>query len=338
MPGASPEGPERASFVRQNRKRNAAILSIISNTLLVIGKLIVGLMSGSVGVLSEAVHSMTDLVASVVAFFSVRASDTPPDAEHPYGHGKIEGVSGLIEALLIIVAALYIVFEAVARLRSGRSAPRVVDAGIAIMAVSALTNFALSRFLRRVAKETDSFALEADGEHLMTDVLTSIGVFIGLALVRITHLGWFDPIAALCVAVLIIQTAIRLTRHSLKPLLDARLPVDEEERIKEILNGDTRVLGYHKLRTRKSGSQRHADVHVLIDDNCTLVEAHDISEELEDAVRTSLPNVNINIHIEPYHAEMQHQWEVHGLSQEQANPKSIETVASQKPAVRTEDT
>lgn len=320
----SSTGSANEQVVRQRRKRKAALLSILSNSVLVAAKLIVGILNGSVSVLSEAIHSATDLIASLIAFFSVRASDSPPDAEHPYGHGKIEGISGLAEALLIFLAAAYIVYEATTKLLKPHAPAPSVDAGLAIMAISAITNFFLSRHLRRVAHETDSLALEADGEHLGTDVITSLGVFAGLALVRITHLGWFDPVTGLGVALLIIHTAYRLTRHSMKPLLDARLPVEEEEQIKSILNNDTRVLGYHKLRTRKSGSQRHADVHVLIDDDSTLVEAHDLTEELEDGVRIALPDIQINIHIEPYHAEMQHQQEAHGLSQAQANPKSIE--------------
>ena len=329
-------GSRPAPSVRQRRKRHAALLSIVSNSALVAAKLAVGILSGSVSVLSEAIHSATDLIASLIAFFSVRASDTPPDAEHPYGHGKIEGVSGLVEALLIVIAALYIVYEAIARLLSRHGPSPSVDAGLVIMAISALTNFLLSRHLKRVARETDSLALEADAEHLQADVLTSVGVFVGLALARVTHLAWLDPVAGLCVALLIVHTAYKLTRHSMKPLLDARLPMEEEERIKNILNHDSRVLGYHKLRTRKSGSQRHADVHVLIDDESTLVEAHNLSEELEDGVRTALPDININIHIEPYHAEMRHQQEVHGLSQDQANPKIAEEHSAPPTASRTE--
>ncbi len=342
-PKSPSAGPGDAPVIRQRRKRKAALLSIVSNSALVVAKLVVGILSGSVSVLSEAIHSATDLVASFIAFFSVRASDTPPDAEHPYGHGKIEGVSGLVEALLIVLAALYIVYEAVASLLNPHAHSPALDAGLAVMAVSAIANFFISRYLKRVARETDSMALEADAEHLQADVLTSVGVFVGLALARMTGLSWLDPVAGLCVALLIVHTAYKLTRHSMTPLLDARLPVDEEERIKNILNNDSRVLGYHKLRTRKSGSQRHADVHVLIDDDSTLVEAHDLSEELEDGVRTALPDIQINIHIEPYHAEMRHQQEAHGLSQEQANPKSADsfggastdTNMAEQPASRT---
>lgn len=298
---------------RRRRKEAAARRSIVSNTLLVGLKLGVGLWTGSVSVLSEAIHSATDLVASGIAFFSVRYSDAPPDDEHPYGHGKIESLSGMAEALLIFAAAAYICYEAISKLRApGEAHPLTADAGMVVMGLSVVVNILVSRHLYRVAEETDSQALHADAEHLRTDVLTSLGVLIGLALVRLTGHSWLDPVTALCVALVIMHAAFRLTYDAYQLLLDVRLPPEDEERIRDILEADDRVLGYHKLRTRKSGSFRHADVHVQIDDDCTLVVAHEITEELEDQIRAALPSTHINIHIEPYRAELQHQYEAHG--------------------------
>jgi cation diffusion facilitator family transporter len=298
----------------RRRKTAAAALSVVSNTLLVILKLIVGIGFGSVGVISEAIHSATDLLAAAIAYLSVRASDTPPDADHPYGHGKIESISGLAEALLIYLAGGFIITQAAQKLMAPDHHAGEVGAGLAVMAFSAAINAVLSTHLRRVAQATDSLALEADARHLRADVLTSCGVFGGLLLVRFTGQAWFDPVTALLVALLILSTAFKLTRDALRPLMDASLPPEEELAIHQVLDTDTRVLGYHKLRTRKSGSQRHADVHVQIDDDCTLVQAHDLTEELEDQIRAALPAININIHIEPYYAEMRHQREVHGIS------------------------
>ncbi|HLK55886.1 MAG TPA: cation diffusion facilitator family transporter [Chthonomonadaceae bacterium] len=307
-PGTPPNLP------LQRRKVRAALLSIVSNALLVVLKLVVGYMSGSVSVLSEAAHSATDLVASGIAFYSVRASDIPPDEEHPYGHGKIESISGLAEALLIFAAAIYIVYEITVKILAPENGhPHTLDAGLAVMGFSALTNFLISRYLFRVARETDSLALAADAEHLRADVLTSLGVLVGLALVRFTHIVWFDPITALVVVLLILRSAYRLAREALQPLLDSRLPEAEIALIRQILEGDARVLGYHKLRTRKSGSQRHADVHVQIEDSSTLLQSHDLAEELEDRIRERLPAIFINIHMEPYFAEMRHQQEAHGI-------------------------
>lgn len=306
---------EENGATQARRKIRAALLSVASNASLTLLKLIVGFWSGSVSVLSEALHSGTDLIASGITLLSVRASDTPPDYEHPYGHGKIESISGLAEAGLIFLAAAYIGYEIVERLRTPAQAhPRALLVGIALMALSTVLNFLISQHLFRVAKATDSQAIHADAAHLRTDVSTSLGVFTGLALVRLTGAAWVDLLVAGIVALLLLRTAYRLTREALSPLLDSRLPAAEETAIRQVLVGDARVLGYHKLRTRKSGSQRHADVHVQIDDDVTLVQAHQIAEELEDAIRAALPAIYINIHIEPYYAEMRHQQEAHGVA------------------------
>lgn len=297
----------------RRRKESAARLSIFSNSALVVLKLAVGFWTGSVSIISEALHSATDLIASGIAFLSVRASDLPPDEQHPYGHGKIESLSGMAEALLIFAAAGYIIYESIGKLRTpGEAHPFTAGIGMAVMGLSVVVNIVMSRYLFRVAGETDSQALHADAEHLRTDVVTSLGVFIGLALVRVTGNAWLDPVTALLVALVIMFTAFRLTHDAYHLLLDMRLPPEEEAKIHDLLEADPRVLGYHKLRTRKSGSHRHADVHVQVDDDYTLIEAHDISEELEDRIREALPSTHINIHIEPYRAELRHQHEAHG--------------------------
>lgn len=283
----------------------AARLSIVSNTLLTLLKLLVGLWTGSVAILSEAVHSAIDLVAALIAFFAVRASDRPPDENHPYGHGKLESLSGAAEALLIFGAAAFIVAEA-ARALGGGHAPRELGWGIVVMAVSAVINTLVARRLFAVARREDSLALRADAQHLSVDVWTSLGVVGGLGLVRLT--GWpsWDPIVALAIAAMIAGTAYRLTREALAPLLDSVLPEAEVRAVEEVMRADRRVLGFHKLRTRKSGSHRHIDVHIQVDDDLTLREAHTLTEELEDRVRDALPNAHVMIHTEPYEEERRH--------------------------------
>ena len=300
---------QRAKQPKTQYKTRAAQLSVGCNALLVLLKLGVGLWIGSVGVLSEAMHSATDLMAASIAFMSVRISDTPPDDDHPYGHGKVESISGLAESLLIIAAAILIVYQAAQKLRNPEPGLPPLGAGLAVMVFSAIVNIFLSRHLLRVARQTDSLALEADAKHLRTDVTTSVGVAVGLLLVHLTKRAWFDPLTALFVSLLILHTGYKLGHDAMHPLLDARLPVEEEAVIQEILEVHPQVLSYHKLRTRKSGSQRHIDVHVQMDDNHTLLEAHAISEELEDQIRAALAHTHINIHIEPYHAELKHQQE-----------------------------
>lgn len=303
------------------RKRRAALLSIVSNSTLVLCKLVVGLLCHSVAVLSEAVHSASDLLASVIAYASVRMSDQPPDEDHPYGHGKIESISGLAEALLIVAAALYIIYEAAHKLLRPALASEPLYLGMAVMALSVVVNFFVCRHLRQVARETDSLALLADAEHLNVDVVTAAGVLVGLALAQFTGKAWMDPVTALVVAVFVLRGAWNLSVEALQPLLDARLPVGEEQLVRDLLDQDERVLGYHKLRTRKSGAQRHVDVHVQLDDHTPLLQAHQVTEELEDAFRQALPGAMVTIHIEPFLAEMEHQLCVHGLPPEQVNEK-----------------
>ncbi len=294
-----------------DEKIRAARLSIISNGLLTALKLAVGLFSGSVSVVSEAAHSATDLVASIIAYFSVRVADQPADKEHPYGHGKIESVSGLAEALLIVAAAGWIIYEAVTKLLSRQHKPSV-DLGMVVMLLSVIVNTLVARYLGRVARETDSLALEADAKHLSTDVYTSVGVLLGLAVVRITGWSAADPIMALAVALLIIHAGWSLARSAWAPLVDTQLPEEEIQIVRDILEADANVLGYHKLRTRKSGSHRHVDAHIQLEDEMSLLEAHDVTEKLEDDIRAELPNTEITLHTEPFRAELRHQYEKHG--------------------------
>jgi cation diffusion facilitator family transporter len=301
--GTAPGGMGRRQATAA--KIHAAQLSVLSNTLLVLFKLSVGLWIGSVAVLSEAVHSGTDLIAALVAFFAVRASDAPPDEKHPYGHGKMESISGVAEALLILGAGGYIIYAAVQALRYEHP-PEKVGWGVAIMALSALVNSFVARHLFRIARATDSIALEADAHHLGIDVWTSLGVVIGLALVWGTGLHLFDPLVALAVAFFILRTGWRILRGAFSPLLDEQLPEEEVRAVESIMAGNREVLGWHKLRTRKSGSQRHVDVHIQVDDDMSLKEAHRLTEELEDAMREALPNLSVMIHTEPYEEEMRH--------------------------------
>ena len=292
-------------------KVGAAQLSVVSNTTLTLLNLLVGLTTGSVSVLSEAAHSANDLVASVIALVSVRISDRPADDGHPYGHGKVESLSGMAEAALIFGAAAWIIYEAVSKLARGTE-DFATGPGMAVMAVSVVVNVLVSRRLYAVAKRTDSMALHADAEHLRTDVLTSVGVLVGLALVRWTGLHVLDPIVAILVALLIVSAAWRLFAGAMAPLLDSGLPTAETDIVRGVLEAEAQVLGFHKLRTRKSGSSRHIDCHVMLDDHLSLVDAHQAIEELEDRIRALLPGTEVVLHAEPFEAEMEHQRRHHG--------------------------
>lgn len=292
------------------RKRLAAGLSVLSNVLLTVGKLVAFLLSGSVSVLSEALHSVGDIVASVLAYASVRVSEVPADREHPYGHGKVESFAGLAEALLLIGAGLYVGYEAVVRLLNPE--PIQVDVAIAIIFIAAVWNVFVSQYIHRVAEETDSEALRADALHLKADVYTSAGVLVALLLVHLTDNPVFDPLIALGLTIWILVSGGRIAFRTYQALIDSRLPQEEINLIVDILRRHPAVLGYHQLRTRKAGSQRHVDAHILVEDTLSLIEAHAITEEVEDMIRAELPNVIISLHTEPYRREAAHRKQEHG--------------------------
>jgi cation diffusion facilitator family transporter len=288
------------------RKQQVALLSIISNTMLVVLKLVVGLLIGAVSVVSEAIHSGVDLVAAGIAYYSVRTSGVPADREHPFGHGKIENISGTIEALLIFVAALWILYEAVQKII--RPEPLAMASwGVAVMLLSAVVNTVVSRKLFQVGKETDSVALIADGWHLRTDVYTSAGVMAGLAAIWAAarfapgvDLNWVDPAAAIGVAVLIIKAAWDLTVQSASDLLDVQLPGDEIAWIESLIQRHRPVVkGYHKLRTRKAGHFRFVEFHIKVDPDMNVETSHRITQDFSREIRERFPGASVTIHIEP---------------------------------------
>ena len=290
----------------QHRKVRVAALSVVSNTTLVVMKVIAGLMIGSVSIISEAIHSGVDLLAAIIALFSVKTSSIPADSEHPFGHGKIENISGTIEALLIFVAAIWIIFEAAKKLMH----PEPMEAigwGVGVMLISAVVNIVVSEMLFKVGRETDSIALQADAWHLKTDVYTSAGVMGGLALIWIAQwvfpgkdFFWLDPVAALGVALLIIKAAYDLTAQSAKDLLDVHLPEMEVEWIRQcILDHNSVVRGFHDLRTRKAGHFRFVEFHLKVDPHMSVMDSHDITKVLKKKIRAQFPGTTVTIHIEP---------------------------------------
>jgi len=282
--------------VKHQAKTGAAALSILSNSLLITLKIIVGILSGSVSIISEAIHSTLDLVAAIIAFISVRISDNPPDKNHPYGHGKIENVSGVIEALLILVAAAWIIYEAVSKLRHG-SEVRALPLGMAVMLASGVVNLFVSRVLYRTARATGSMALEADALHLKADVITSFGVAAGLACIWFLKLPWLDPIIAMLVAVFILRESVQLLLKAFAPLLDRGFDREELRQVEEVLNRHR--VNYHKLRTRRSGTYRFIDLHVLFARDATLVSAHDFTDLLKAELQAIFPGIDVTMHMEP---------------------------------------
>jgi cation diffusion facilitator family transporter len=290
----------------QQRKENVAILSVVSNSVLVAVKAIVGILIGSVSIISEAIHSGTDLLAAIIAMFSVKTSSVPADDVHPFGHGKVESISGLVEALLIFVAAFWIIFEALKKISSSQ----VLESpgwGVAVMLTSTVINFFVSQKLFKVGKEAESIALQADAWHLRTDVYTSAGVMLSLAIIWIAHfifpkpnIHWLDPAAAIFVAVFILRAAYHLTAQALRDLMDVKLPAEEEAMIRDIIaSHKPAVHGFHQLRTRRAGNFRFIEFHIKVDPKMTVEASHNITKEIKQSIREKFSDCVITIHIEP---------------------------------------
>ena len=284
-------------------KEKTALLSVFSNTALVILKLIVGIALGSVSMISEAIHSGMDLLASCIAYFSVRKSSEAPDEEHTFGHGKYESFSGMIEALLIFIAAILIIYEAFSKIieHSSESMDQtLMIAGIAVMAVSAGMNAFVSARLMKIAKKTESIALESDAWHLRTDVYTSVGVMIGLILIQLTGIVILDSIIAVGVALVILKAAYDLTVKSYKDLIDYRLTNDEVSRITKIIcEHQSGYVNFHGLRTRRAGPEIFIDLHLVVDKDITVEQSHDFADHLECDLKLEFPRACITIHVEP---------------------------------------
>jgi cation diffusion facilitator family transporter len=281
-------------------KSRAALLSIVSNSLLIVLKITAGVITGSIAILTEAIHSGIDLLASLVAYVSVRKADEPADEDHPYGHEKAENLAAGAEAMLILLGAAIIVIEAVRRLFAGSEIDQV-GIGIAIIGVSIAANLAVSGYLYRRARILDSPALEGDAAHLRADALTSIAVLVGLVLVEVTGHSSFDSIAALLVAGFIVSTGVRLAMRSGRELMDEAPPAAELDRIQRAIEEarPPEMAGYHKLRARRAGSRRHIDLHVQFRSGTSLEEAHRLAHALRDSIAAQFGNADVLIHVEP---------------------------------------
>lgn len=284
---------------KYNRKNRVAFLSIASNSILIVLKFIAGIMSGSVSIISEAIHSSVDLIGSIVAFFSVKASSKPADELHPYGHGKIENVSGIIEGVLILIASGMIILEAVKKIFDFNSIKNS-NIAIIVMLVAAFVNFIVSRILYKVGREEDSMALQADALHLKTDIYTSLGVAVGIIIIKLTGIHILDSIVAIIVALMIVKEGVELIKDGFNEIIDIRLCDEDEIEIKTVIEKHKNYfIDYHKLKTRKSGNMRYADFHITVNSETTVKEAHDIVGNIKKDMNERFRNIRINIHVDP---------------------------------------
>jgi len=284
---------------RSDLASRAAALSFTSNFALMIMKLVVGVLTGSIAVLSDGIDSAQDLIASTFAFISIRLGSHPADEEHPYGHGKAESLAAAGQALLIAGGAAYIMVRALQRLIDGGGE---IDTGPGLIALSftAVVNVGVALYVGSAARRTGSVALRADTRHLWTNVVQAIGVVIALGLVALTGNHVFDPIMALLLAVYLLWTASEVFMGALGEIMDERLPAHEVQLVEACLREHRGgVRGYHRLRTRRAGRQRYVDLHLLVDPQQTVEAAHALCDEIEDAVCACLPGAVVTIHLEP---------------------------------------
>jgi len=282
------------------RRTRAAAVSIASNTLLIALKLVAAAVTGSVAILTEAIHSAIDLIASYIAYFSVRQAEEPADAGHRYGHEKFENVAAAAEGVLILVGAGVIIYASALALIRGPELESL-GFGIGVVAFASATNLLVSAWLFRRARETESAALEGDAAHLRTDAYTSLGVLVGLVLVQWTDQEWLDPAVALVIGAAIVVTGLRLVARSWRVLVDEALPDEELAAIREaiVAFGHRDVVGYHKLRTRRAGARRYLDLHVQFRTGTTLEAAHATAHALQDRIASRLRGADVLIHLEP---------------------------------------
>ncbi len=288
------------------RPAKVAALSIISNSFVFLMKLIVGFITGSVAVISEAIHTLLDLMASIIAFFSVKISSKPPDREHPYGHGKFENVAGTIETLLIFVAGIWIVYESVQKLMEPAPINMPMLAVIAML-LGAAINLAVGRKVKKIGEEHRSVAMSSNALHLLTDVYSSVGVAASLVIVSLTNFYILDPLIGIGIAIYIMKEAYVLGKKSFLPLLDTRLSKEEEERIHHILASyKDEYIEYHDFRTRRSGSEEYVDFHLVVPSHMKVETAHDLCDRIERDIKKELHSPTVFIHIEPEHERLFH--------------------------------
>ena len=278
---------------------NITLLSIISNLTMFILKLIVGFVTGSVAIISEAIHTSMDLFASILTYFSIQIARQPADKKHPYGHGKAENLSGTVETLLIYVAGIWIIIECIDKLRHPAEIT-LPFLGIGVMLFGALVNGIVGYLVKRSADKLGSVAMKSNALHLTTDVLTSLGVAVSLLLVHYTGMLWLDPVIGMLTALYIMSEATVLLKESFPPLMDSRLSTKEELLITDAIETyQSNYIEYHDFRTRRAGTEIYIDFHLIVAQEMSVGRAHELCDEIEYSIQQHFSQAEILIHIEP---------------------------------------
>jgi len=282
----------------QTVEQRAAAISVVATALLTTAEIAVGIFSGAVSVVANGVQSALDLVAALTAWFAVSQASKPPDRSHRYGHGKVESLLGAVQALLIWVTAGFIAADAIQKLLKGTTVDYPL-AAMAMMGVSVVVDISVARYLFSVARKFESLALEADAWHLQADALAALSIFAGLGVLNLTGWHFIDPLLAIFVAVLIVKAGFEILREAVTHLLDTALPEEEEALIDQVLNSHShKFINAHRLRTRQAGKHRYIDLHLVVRDDMTVEEAHQLCDEIERDIRKALPNSDVTIHVE----------------------------------------
>jgi cation diffusion facilitator family transporter len=286
-------------------KRSAALSSVVAAVALTTMKAVVGITTGSLGILAEAAHSGLDLMAAGMTYWAVSVSDKPADDSHLYGHGKVENLSALFETFLLLATCAWIIYEAVHRLRVHAIDVEVTVWSFAVMIVSIVVDVSRSRMLAEAARRYRSQALEADALHFSTDIWSSAVVIVGLAGVKVADwvpalgfLGEADAVAAILVALIVVKVSVELGHRTVQALLDAA-PAGMDRRIASAVEALAGVVDCHQVRLRYSGARLFVDIHVVVDGNQTLREAHALTEEIERSIQRLVPDADVTVHPEP---------------------------------------
>ncbi|MFC1995560.1 cation diffusion facilitator family transporter [Chloroflexota bacterium] len=280
-------------------KEGVATMSVIAVSLLVAMKVVASILTGSISIRADALHSVIDLSGVVIGFIGIRIARKLPDKQHVFGHGKAEDIAAFFIGVLIFVAAGTIAYTSIERLVVG-AAIELVSIGIYVTSAAIMINVIVAWCVVKVAKSSDSVALEATGRHLLTDVWSSVAVLVGLILVRVTGFNILDPIVALLVSILIGRIAYQTTKKAFGGLMDIKLPAEEEDLVvASIMEHSDQILDLHKLRSRKAGSQRYIDLHLVMPKDVNIVEAHRLCDHLEQDIEEKLQVTDATIHIEP---------------------------------------
>ena len=284
-------------------RTGAAWLTLITVIVLIVVKVVVAVLTGSLSITAQAMDSFLDLFGITITLIAVRVAVVPADEGHPFGHGKVEGIAAIGQAVLILTAAGFIIYSAVIRIIDSATV-ELTEAGIGVMLFSVVVSVLLSRHLHRVSRTTGSLALEASARNINADVYSATGVLVAMVVIRITGWNILDPIIALGVAGIILKAAYDVIRESIVELADVRLPEEEQKVLVDCINEHRgQLAGFHAIRGRKAGNQRFIDLHLVMPKNASVEEAHDMCDHLEKDIEERLANTNITIHVEPCRIE-----------------------------------